>query len=162
MLNMLGQHKIYTVPEIDVLLRKASGFTIVDTLPDISLANDKLVYYKRQFDEDGNLKKVEVEGEERPVLIPYLVGYDIDGTTKVWYTSGGAGVSDYEKLSNLPSINGVTFLKDMDEDKARAPTNPENPEDPSGYDLSLHDEDILDILAQNMSVNQDDTYPIGH
>lgn len=106
-LNVLGGNKIYTVPEIDTLLKNMAGFAIVDKLPDIATANTKLVYYKKSKDKlqeitgygnPDNSSDVSEEQDsihtepiytERPLLVPYIIGNDTTGN-KVWYTTGSA------------------------------------------------------------------------
>lgn len=141
MLNVIGRHKIYTVPEIEALIRRKAGFTFVDKLPAIELAKDNVVYYRKTNDmfEDS-------EGKEWPLAVPYIVGLDSKGN-RCWYT-GGAGVTNYEKLKNLPTINGEIFMRDMNEAKARESVSADGVS--GGYDLSLHDDDIIDIVREIM------------
>lgn len=106
-LNVLGGNKVYTVPEIDSLLKNVAGFAIVDKLPKIETANAKLVYYKRTKDkmqeitgyanpddptdisEEPDETHTEPIITEHPLLVPYIIGKDADNN-KVWYTTGGS------------------------------------------------------------------------
>lgn len=109
MLNVLGGVKVYTVPEIDMLIKSANGYTVVDKLPTLSSANTGLVYYKKSTSVISELKGYKREGDsddtefikeeidedegytvpvytKLPVLIPYIVGHDEKGR-KMWYTT---------------------------------------------------------------------------
>jgi len=108
MLNVLGGVKLYTVPEIDALIKQANGYTIVTKLPSIETANTGLVYYKRttgqitelqgyrretDTDDTDDIKSTEDSEyntpvySKYPVLVPYVVGNDPKGH-RAWYTTG--------------------------------------------------------------------------
>ena len=115
-LNVMGGYRVYTVPEIDAMLKKMAGFVIVDKLPELSAANTSLVYYKKTKDtvkditgyanpdnpadisEEEDDTHTEPIYTERPALIPYIIGNDADGN-KVWYTTG-SNVNDQVPLTN--------------------------------------------------------------
>lgn len=149
MLNMLGGIKIYTVPDVDLLIKNATGFAIVDTLPDpIEDAKANLAYYKR------------VQGTDKNILVPYLVGEHPETKELVWYTTGIAkNAVEYDQLDKRPTINGEVFTGNMDEDKARAEVSRDG--ESGGYDLSIHDEDIIDIMQEHYGV-EGIFHPIGH
>jgi len=110
MLNVLGGIKIYTAPEVDQLIGKANGHTIVTSLPSLSSAVVGMVYYKktaitkkelkgyrRASDTEGDYTvdlrgapddeyTVEVYNKYK-VLVPYIVGTDNEGN-RAWYTTG--------------------------------------------------------------------------
>lgn len=104
-LNVAGNQRVYTVPEIDTLLSRMTGFTVVSKLPDIETANPLFVHYKKA---GFNIKDIsgyanpndasdiidEEDAEhtqpvftERPALVPYVIGTDAHNN-KVWYTTG--------------------------------------------------------------------------
>lgn len=161
MIRLLGEAKVYTVPEIDAIIRKRTGFQIVNALPDIRLANDRIVYFVRTGETAPGWND-----EMYPVLQPYVVGYDdaggggccccdcppsccggegTSGGERVWYTTGipNSAIS-FEQLRDLPSINGELFIGDMDEAKARAAVSSSGKE--GGYNLSIPDADITEVV----------------
>lgn len=163
MLRLLGEAKVYTVPEIDAIIRKRTGFQIVNALPDIRLASDRIVYFVRTGETAPGWND-----EMYPVLQPYVVGYEDAGgggccccdcppsccggddkpsAARVWYTTGipNSAIS-FEQLRDLPSINGEFFLGDMDEAKARAAVSSNGKE--GGYNLSIPDADITEAVRQ--------------
>ena len=107
-LNVMGGQRVYTVPEIDMMMKKMAGFTIVDKLPAIASANPTLVYYKKTKDkvrditgyanpddptdiaEEEDAIHTEPVYTERPALIPYIIGNDAVTGDKVWYTTGNS------------------------------------------------------------------------
>ena len=141
MITVMGRAHVYTVEEIDKMLAETAGFMVVDKLPARELAKENYVYYKKTkdtyLDEDGGV---------HATVMPYVPGTDGDGN-KCWYcggSSGGAG--SYEQLSKLPSINGEKFIRDLDADKARKPVSVDGFS--GGYDLSIHDEDIIAVVRE--------------
>lgn len=108
MLNVLGGHKVYTVPEIDKLLRNACGFVIctASTFPKLEDASTKLVYYKQTNDtiagycDPDNPDDIVTEPDEKhtepvkiPTLTPYLKGKDAD-EKDCWYTTDKYTLND--------------------------------------------------------------------
>lgn len=142
MIKLLGSVTIYTVPEVNAIIdKRTSNFRIVDKLPDITLADKRTVYYVRTgstvTDDNGNTW---------PEVKAFIVGTDKDDESRAaWYTPG-VGVTDYTKLKNLPTVNGEVFQSDMDEDKARGSVSDDGIS--GGYDLSIHDEDIIECVKE--------------
>ena len=115
MLNVQGNNKVYTVPEIDGMLKNMAGFRIVERLPNIEDAKETLVYYKKVKDkiqdlvgyaipddptdisEEQDDTHTEPVYELRPALIPYIKSKD-ENDDYVWYTTGGA-TSDHRGLT---------------------------------------------------------------
>lgn len=110
MLNVLGGVKIYTAPEVDKLIGKASGHAIVVSLPPLASAMVGTVYYKKTAVTKKELKgyrkasdtegdytsdlRASPEGEytvavydRYSMLVPYIVGTDSSGN-RAWYTTG--------------------------------------------------------------------------
>lgn len=159
MLNLIGGNRVYTVKEIDQIISTKTGFFIVDELPDADTANSNLVYYRRTDklfeDEHGHLQKV---------LRQYIVGEDPEFSGhKAWFTTdatGGATANSYNALSNLPSINGEKILGDIDAKRAKAPVSTDGIS--GGYDMSIHDDDIIDIVTSVIGPQGDNNlHPIG-
>lgn len=144
MLTLMGNTKVLTAKEVVSLFNtvSAGGFQVVDNLPELSVARKGVTYYKRTSD-----RYVDDAGKERAVLVPYVLGDDPTTGEPCWYTSG-AGTFNYENMKNLPSINGEKFLRNMDEDKARAPVSADGAS--GGYGLSLSDEEIEEIVSAEM------------
>lgn len=129
MLNVMGGARIYEVDDIDRMLGELSSFVIVDVLPNVNVADDKTVYYKKS---SSNVN--EITGyrnplnpsdispamdsthdipvyQERPALVPYVVGKNPDNNTRAWYTCGAdekAPLSDRQiiELWNNVEIGG--------------------------------------------------------
>lgn len=141
MITVMGYHKVYTVQEVDALIKNTAGFSVVDKLPARELAKDNWVYYKKT-----NEKYLEEDGTVRPSVLPYIPGTDEAGEP-CWYVGAAAGgAGSYEQLSKLPSINGEKFLRDLDAEKARKPVSADGFS--GGYDLSIHDDDIVDAVKE--------------
>ena len=142
MITLLGKDKVYTVPEVRFLVANAKYFEIVDTLPSVTIAKDNWVYWlrtgKTYQDKNGNV---------RPVVMPYIKGHDSKSNAPVWYTTGES-IYSYDDLNNLPSINGEVFINNMDEAKARAAVSSDGMS--GGYDLSIHDDDIIATVKEAM------------
>lgn len=139
MLHLFEGNRVYTVPEIDMLLQRATGgFTIVDSLPLASKADPACVYYVKKTVTDN------ATNEDKHVLVPYVIGKAPDsGTEDVWYTTGiEKGSISYEELANIPTINGIQFKGDLN--KITASKSVEE----GGYGMTITDTEIEDMCKQ--------------
>lgn len=139
MITVMGHCHVYTVEEVDGLIAKTAGFSIVDKLPAREIAKNNWVYYKKTGEKflDGDVL--------RPTVTPYIAGTDDEGNP-CWYAGAASGAGSYEQLQKLPSINGEKFIRDLDFEKARTPVSEDGFS--GGYDLSIHDEDITAIVDE--------------
>lgn len=144
MLTLMGNTKVLTADEVIKLFNSVSagGFKVVDRLPPIEKANKGVTYYKRTDE-----RYIDDAGNEKPVLVPYVVGEDPTTGEPCWYTSG-AGTFNYKNMRNLPSINGETFQDDMDLEKARADVSKDGVS--GGYGLTILDDEIKEIVSKEM------------
>lgn len=108
-LNVMGGVKVYTVPEVDNLIKRSNGYMIVDKLPALATAKAGMVYYKKaqqtipelvgyrraeDINGDSTSDLAETMGGmytvavyvNRPTLTPYIVGTTPVGG-RVWYTT---------------------------------------------------------------------------
>lgn len=168
MIRLMGAVKVYTVPEVDALIKRKKSFTIVDKLPAIGTAREDIVYFKRTGE-----KATDDEGNEYPEVIPYIVGTVPEGMfinpdtgclcecntnndksagytagSRVWYTTGVklGGESDYNALQNLPRINGEIFQGNMDADKASKAVSADGKS--GGYSLTINESDIKKLVDE--------------
>lgn len=125
MLNVLGGNKVYTVPEIDNLLNKITGFEIVSKLPYLAEANTKTVYYKKTTgsavigyivpggsidDMVDEIDDTHVEPVYASVLVPYIKGFDTSDNP-CWYTTGSLTISDTLSEEEVIKIWEEHYLK---------------------------------------------------
>lgn len=132
MLNVLGGNKVYTVPEIDKLIKNMAGFEIVDKLPTLDAAKTTCVYYKRgnssiidgyrkPDDPDGDATEdVKDEADDtyttpiyRQALIPYIKAKQTSSGTSqyVWFTTDTLSKVDSLTEEDVRAIwyYGVTY-----------------------------------------------------
>ena len=145
MITLMGRDKVYTVLEVRSLINTAQYHCFVDALPSLGTAKANMVYWVKQKDKNYTAQ----DGKEYPVAQPFVKGVDANGLP-CWYTSGGGGGEDsYEKLKNLPSINGEKFLGDMTDLKARGSVSADGVS--GGYDFSIHDDEIVAMVAEEFN-----------
>ena len=186
MITLLGGNEIYTVPEITEVLYNYESFAVVNELPDISVAKKGIIYYKRTGDTvrdtDNNI---------RYLMKPFVIGISpTDANKKVWYTIDDSAVSEsgnYDNLKHLPTINGEKFVGDItDVIGYRKPEDNDNTDDLSseitdeytipvikargkvsedafsgGYEMTMLDNEIINIVDQYMGTEDTDLYSIG-
>lgn len=102
-LNVLGGQKIYTVQEIDTIVRHSgAGFEICDKLPSLATAIPNCVYYKKSDKkvtdtwwsnpndstdtaDEQDATHTEQHSEEHQTLVPYIKG--TKNGEACWYTA---------------------------------------------------------------------------